>query len=131
VSTTLLNDGSLADKVVDGVRKIMYEITYVQVDEDYDPATGETMITRTPLTCQGMRDMFGTNVISDGLAKRTDVKFIVLQNTLTDGSGNEIEPDGNDEIKLDGTTYSIINDDTSYGIQQDPASAIYEIQGRG
>jgi len=96
VSTSILNDGSLAEQVTDGIRSIMYDVTYVQVDETYDPAAGETTTTRTPLTCQGMRDSFGTGVVSDGLAKQTDIKFVLLQNTLRDGSGNKIQPDGND-----------------------------------
>jgi hypothetical protein len=123
--------GDIADQVTDGLLDVMYDVTFVEVSESYDPSTGETTSTTTEHTCQGFRDEFGKGVISDGLAKQTDAKFVLLQQTLTDSSGNQIEPDGNDEIKHNATTYSIINDDTSFGVQQDPAGAIWEIQARG
>jgi hypothetical protein len=129
VSTSPL-EGPIADKITSGLRDTLYDVTFVQVSESYDPATGTTTTTRTDFTCRGFRDEFGKGVVSDGLAKQTDTKFVLLQQTLTDSNDNQIEPDGDDEIKHDGTTYSIINSDTDFGVQQDPAGATWEIQCR-
>lgn len=123
--------GPIADQITNGLIDQLYDVKFVQVTEDYDPETGETNVTRNEYTCKGFRDEFGKGVISNGLAKQTDAKFLILQQTLTDDSSNQIEPDGNDEIKDQGTTYSIINDGNSFGIQQDPAGATWEVQARG
>lgn len=123
--------GPIADQITNALIDKLYDITYVQVTESFDPDTGETTVTRNEYTCKGFRDEFGKAVISNGLAKQTDAKFLILQQTLTDDSSNKIEPDGNDEIKHKGTTYSIINGDTDFGVTQDPASATWEVQARG
>ena len=124
--------GQIADQVTSGLNDVLYDVTFVQVNESFDPTMGQSTVTRNEITCRGFRDQFGKAVVSDGLAKQTDFKYLILQQTLTDSNGDQIEPDGDDEIKTDdGQTLSIINDSTSFGVQQDPAGSIWEIQCRG
>lgn len=122
--------GPIADTVKTELYGTLYDVTFVKVSETYDPQKGQTTTTTTDYTCRGFIGEFGKNVVSDGLAKQTDAKFVILQETLTDNNGNKIEPSGEDQIKHDSTTYSVIQESGSFGIQQDPASATWEIQAR-
>ena len=115
MSSPVLNE--INDAISDGtLDDVFYGITYI-VPGDVDPVTGDEQPPQE-YTCQGMREEYSKEMISGGVVEKNDQKILILQDSL------DVTPSTDDEITVNGDTYTVID------FEQDPAGALWEVQAR-
>ena len=100
------------------------DITFVQVDESLDVATGVVTETTNEFACKGHDQEVSEKFLDNTEVDLSNREFIILQESLTDNNGNQIEPDTDDKVKINGTTFGIVM------VGEDPSSSIWQIVGR-
>lgn len=110
-------DRSISDEVND--------LMFVQVDEDYDPVSGETTETTTEFSCKGHSQEISERFLGRTEVDMKDREMIIHQETLVNGSGNKIEPDTDDRVKEGSMTFDVVV------VGKDPSDAIWKLVVKG
>lgn len=116
--------GPLAEEIADAVSDIFYDVTLTRESDNYDPSTMSASGTEQGFTGKGMVDEFSKRLVEDGVVQRNDRKVLLAQTTFTDSNGDPVKPIPGDTIQARGETYEVID------VSQDPAQALWEVQGR-
>lgn len=114
-------DGDLAGEIADALDSagIPFAVTVIRdvPVEGGDPADPQPPV-ETPFACSGWIDDWDADYLASGLVERTDVKIIVIANSIA------IVPAAGDRVTARGKTYSVLN------VSADPALATYTLQAR-
>lgn len=117
---TSLLSGSLAKTIANAAKTIFLDAT-LQHDTPNAGADAFDPAAPTPATysCKAIVESYSTYFRAQGLVEQNDRKILILAATLA------ITPATGDKISVSGGTYTIVN------VGTDPATAVWECQGRG
>lgn len=118
-------EGSLARTIASAASFIFLNATLTRSTPGVSPDPADPVPpTETTYSCKAIEDTFSTGLLEKGLVNATDVKILILANTL---SGGTIVPQSLDKITIRGVTYTIVPPGTSGlgAVMGDPAKATW------
>jgi hypothetical protein len=111
--------GALAAQVYQGMKNLFLDATLTRdvpgtITDPADPPAP----TPTAYACKGIVEKYSDYFRASGLVSAKDRKVLILANSLS------VTPAPDDRVTISGVTFTVIT------VGTDPATAVFEIQGR-
>lgn len=114
-------NADIANIINNALGPLVFDQTLIKITSIRDPSDSTARIrNETQYPCKGFVDDFKDAFINGTIVKMTDRKIVILGASLPSG----IEPEPQDEIFAENTTFTIVTD----GVVRDPAGATFSCQ---
>lgn len=109
--------------VTDTLKGDLRDLELIRESGTYNIASGTTNTTEIVYSGTGFSQSVSDKYIDKSTADLSDREIVILQSTLTDSQGSEIEPEASDDVKIDGERYSVVQ------VNEGPSATLWTVVG--